>query len=116
MTTLLPRLVGLARAREILLLGERVKTADAVAMGLVTRSIAESSFRADCLAFAERVAERAPVPLRLGKHLLNAGDHGDYEVALIAEREAVLTCMMTEDWKEGVRAYAEKRSPRYSGQ
>jgi len=39
----------------------------------------------------------------------------DYDTALVAEREGVLACMMTEDWKEGVSSFAERRKPRYTG-
>ena len=114
-TVLLPRLVGLGRAREMLLLGERVNARDAVAMGLATRSFPADGLRAGALDFVERLAVRAPVPLSLAKRQLNAGITRDYDTALVAEREAVLACMMTEDWKEGVRAFAEKRKPVYTG-
>ena len=114
-TVLLPRLIGLARAREMLLLGERVNARDAVAMGLATRSFPADGLRAGALDFVERLAVRAPVPLSLAKRQLNAGITRDYDTALVAEREAVLACMMTEDWKEGVRAFAEKRKPVYTG-
>jgi enoyl-CoA hydratase len=114
-TVLLPRLVGLSRARAMLLLGERVRGTDAVSIGLATRCFTASVFERDVLEFAEEVAARAPVPLRLAKSHLNAGITRDYDTALVAEREAVLACMMTEDWKEGVRAFAEKRKPVFSG-
>jgi len=114
-TVLLPRIVGLARARQMLLLGERVKAVDAVAMGLALRALPSSEFRSGTIAFAQQLAARAPVPLRLGKQQLNAGIVRDYDTALVAEREAVLACMMTEDWKEGVRSFAEKRPPVYRG-
>ena len=114
-TVLLPRIVGLARARQMLLVGERVKAPDAVAMGLALRALPAAEFRSGCLAFAEQLATRAPVPMALGKRQLNAGIVRDYDTALVAEREAVLACMMTEDWKEGVRSFAEKREPVYRG-
>lgn len=114
-TILLPRFVGLARAKRMLLLGERLQGADAVAAGLATRCFARPVFERSVLELAQEIAACAPVPLRLGKAHLNAGIMRDYDTALVAERDAVLACMMTEDWKEGVRAFAEKRKPVFSG-
>lgn len=114
-TVLLPRLVGFARAREMVMLGERVKAQDAVVMGLASRSYPANEFRASTLAFLEALAARAPVALALAKRQFNASITRDYDMALVAEREAVLACMMTEDWKEGVRAFAERRTPVYHG-
>lgn len=115
-TVLLPRMVGLSRAREMVLLGERVKARDAVAMGLATRCFPMEGFRDAALAFLDTLTARAPVALALAKQQLNASITRDYDTALVAEREAVLACMMTEDWKEGVRAFAERRKPLYKGQ
>jgi enoyl-CoA hydratase len=114
-TVLLPRLVGLARAREMVMLGERVKAKDAVSMGLASRSFPVETFRASTLGFAETLAARAPIALALAKRQFNAGIARDYDTALVAEREAVLACMMTDDWSEGVRAFAERRKPVYAG-
>jgi enoyl-CoA hydratase len=114
-TVLLPRLVGLARARRMLLLGERLRGAEAVAAGLATHCFAATVFEQGVLNLAGDIAARAPVALRLGKSHLNAGITRDYETALLAERDAVLACMMTDDWKEGVRAFAEKRKPVFGG-
>ena len=105
----------LYRGDTFLLLGDRVKAPEAVAMGLASRRFAPAALHAEAVAFAVALAQRAPVPLRLGKAHLNAGLIRDYDTALVAEREAVLACMMTEDWKEGVRSFAEKRKPVYTG-
>ena len=115
-TVLLPRLVGLARAREMVMLGEHVKARDAVAMGLATRWFPVEAFQSGTLAFLEVLSARAPIALALAKKQLNAAIMRDYDTALVAEREGVLACMMTDDWKEGVRAFAERRRPVYKGQ
>jgi len=115
-TVLLPRLVGLAKAREMVLLGERVKARDAVTIGLATRCFPTEDLQRGALAFLEAVTARAPVALALAKQQLNASIMRDYDTALVAERDAVLACMMTEDWKEGVRSFAERRKPLYKGQ
>jgi enoyl-CoA hydratase len=61
-----------------------------------------------------RIARQAPVPLGLAKRMLGASESG-YDQALASETEAILACMETEDWAEGIRAFAEDRAPRYRG-
>lgn len=114
-TTLLPRIIGLPKARELIMTCDRVTAADAVALGLANRCFPEASFRDDVQAFATRLATRAPVAVALAKRHLNAGIARDYDGAVEAELGAVLECMATEDWQEGVRAFAEKRPPRFTG-
>ncbi len=112
-TRTLPRLVGLARAREMIMFGERLTGPDALAAGLVSRCVPDAELRTRALAFAERLARQAPAPIGFAKRLLNSD--GDMPVARAAERAAVVACMATEDWKEGVRSFAEKRPPVYEG-
>lgn len=112
-TKLLAKLVGLAKAREMIMLSERVSGRKALEIGLSARCVPAESLRAETLAFAERLALQAPVAVSLAKQVMNTDC--DYDNALTLEREAVLTCMMTEDWHEGVRSFAEKRKPIYKG-
>ena len=112
-TKILPRLIGLAKARELVMLCDRVKGKDAAAMGLATKCVPDAALHEETLAFARRLAERAPLSVSFAKQLINT--ECDYDNSLTLEREAVLTCMMTEDWQEGVRAFAEKRHPVFTG-
>ena len=112
-TKTLARLVGLSKAREMIMLSDRITGKQAVEFGLAARCVPEASLRDETLAFARRLAEPAPVSVSLAKQLINS--ECDYDDLLSLEREAILTCMMTEDWHEGVKAFAEKRTPVFKG-
>ena len=64
---------------------------------------------------ARRIADNAPVSVGLAKRVMNRVTLGDVELALAYETDALLTCYGTEDNKEGPRAFAEKRAPRFIG-
>lgn len=112
-TKILPRLVGLAKAREMIMLCDRITGREAKSLGLASRCVTLASLRDETLALAGRLAERAPISVSLAKQLING--EANYDDTLAIEREAVLTCMMTDDWQEGVRAFAERRKPVFAG-
>jgi enoyl-CoA hydratase len=116
LTQMLPRLVGLVKARELVFLGERIDGREAKAIGLASAAFADESFRDDVYAFAERLAAQAPLSIALAKEQLNRGAERTYDTTLLTELEGVLACMMTRDWQEGIRAFAEKRKPAFSGE
>jgi len=116
LTRVLPQLVGLARARELVFLGELIDGNQAKAMGLATAAFPDATFIDDVYAFAERLAARAPLSIALAKDQLNQGSERSYETALVTELEGVLACMMTRDWQEGIDAFAAKRKPVFRGE
>jgi enoyl-CoA hydratase len=116
LTHVLPQLVGLAKARELVLLGERIDGNEAKAVGLATAVYPDVSFRDDVYAFAERLAAQAPLSVALAKEQLNRGAERAYDTALVTELEGVLACMMTRDWQEGIDAFAAKRKPAFRGE
>lgn len=111
----LPRLVGLARARELVYTGRVVSGAEAVELGLALASVPVADLETAAATLAATLAERAPLSLRLAKRLLNESAESDLDTALAAETEAILECMGTDDWREGVRAFAERRAPAFRG-
>jgi enoyl-CoA hydratase len=115
-TWLLPRLVGLARARELAFLGERIDGQEAVRIGLANRVYADADFIENARAFARRVASKAPFSMRLAKQQLNFAGEGTLDAALTAELEGMMFCSTTKDWQEGVDAFAEKRTPVFRGE
>lgn len=114
-TRLLPQLVGLAKAREMIFLGERIGGREAVAIGLATRAFPDEAFDQGVQGIAEALAQKAPVPLAFAKQHLNEQSEQSYEASLEAEVQALLACMKTRDWREGVEAFAQKRAPRFTG-
>ena len=114
-TYLLPRLVGLAKARELVFLGERIKGEEAVRIGLANRVLPDDGFLDGAREFAQRVASKAPFSMQLAKEQLNMAAERTLDAALTAELEGMMFVGTTQDWQEGIDAFAEKRKPVFKG-
>jgi enoyl-CoA hydratase/carnithine racemase len=114
-TFLLPRLVGLGRAKELMMTGRHIGADEALRIGLVERVVPHVKLMEESLALAGAVAEGAPVSVSLVKTCLNKGAHSDLETALTYETEAVMATVMTEDMIEGAVSFLEKRKPVFKG-
>lgn len=114
-TSILPRLVGLAKAREMIFLGARIDGVEAKRIGLAYASAPAESFEAAVHALTASLAEKAPVSMAFAKDHLNVGNTRDYETLLSTEIEACFACTLTQDWQEGVDAFAQKRKPVFTG-
>jgi enoyl-CoA hydratase len=111
----LPERVGLARAREILLLGEFLTGADALRIGLADRAVPAADVLPAAEALAQRLAANAPVSMAFARRLFRQAPRMRRRELMAAEARALAKCMATEDWREGVLAFREKREPRYRG-
>jgi enoyl-CoA hydratase len=111
----LPRLVGRDRALDLILTGRRIRAAEALAIGLVTRVSPAATLRADALAFAQALAAKAPVAVRCALDAVRVGLEQPLPEAL--EHEAALfgLTFATDDMREGTRAFLEKRPARFTG-
>lgn len=107
--------VGDLRARELVLLGRFFRGEEAAEMGLVNEAVPAEEVVGRARSLAEELAAKAPIPMRLAKELLDRAPLLDRSDALEAEARALLHCMETEDWEEGVRAFHEDRPPSFTG-
>jgi enoyl-CoA hydratase/carnithine racemase len=113
---LLPRVVGLGRATEMLMLGEPVLAQAALAMGLCNRvAVDAASARTEAAALARKLADGPGFALGMTKTMLNHEWHMPLEQALEAEAQAQQICMHTEDFREAYHAFVAKRQPRFTG-
>lgn len=114
-THILPRLVGLGKAKELMMTGEFIDAEEARRIGLVERVVPHEELLAEAMALAGKIASNAPVPVALVKAGLNKGVQSDLETALVYETEALMACALTEDVKEGALAFLEDREPQFKG-
>ncbi|MCB1902427.1 enoyl-CoA hydratase/isomerase family protein [Cognatazoarcus halotolerans] len=115
-TLLLPRLVGLAKARELVFLGERIDGEEAVRIGLANRVFDDEGFLDAARGFARKLAGKAPFSMQLAKEQLNMAAERTLDAALTAELEGMMFVGTTRDWQEGIDAFAEKRAPVFKGE
>lgn len=114
-TWLLARSVGAAKAKELFFLSEIIDAAEAHRLGLVNRVVAADQLSAQVSEIASRIAHGPLVSYRYMKANVNQAVTSDFRTLLDREAETHLRCGQTEDHKEGVRAFMEKRQPNFSG-
>jgi enoyl-CoA hydratase/carnithine racemase len=114
-TYLLPEVVGLAHARDLMLTGRLVDADEALRLGLVSRVLEPATFLDEVLATAAGIAATAPVASRLTKLALLDGGHADLESCVQWEAMAQPITLATEDLQEGVAASREKRPAVFHG-
>jgi 2-(1,2-epoxy-1,2-dihydrophenyl)acetyl-CoA isomerase len=115
-TWFLPRLVGAGRAAEIALLGDPITAEDALRIGLVSRVVADDALAAEAGAIARRLAAGAPLAIALTKRALNAAWDRSLDSALEYEAQLQDLAGRTHDHQEGMAAFLERRSPRFTGE
>jgi len=115
-TVRLPRAIGVARAKDLILTARRVTAAEALALGLVSRVAPAGRLREEALALAASVARNAPVSIRQAKRAVDGALHLPLEEALAFENRMYQDCLGTRDRVEALRAFAEKRKPDFTGE
>jgi enoyl-CoA hydratase/carnithine racemase len=114
-TQRLPRVVGQARAREMILTGRILSAEEAERIGLVTQVVPAGQAVAAADAIAAEIATRGPIAVREAKRLVDLAWHADIETGLAAELDASDRVFASEDMVEGARSFFEKRAPEYRG-
>ena len=114
-TYFLPRLVTPNKACEMFFLGESMDAAEALRLGIVNRVVAPEELETATLLLAERLRAAPPIALAAAKHAVYMSEAADLEEMLRYETEAQLRCFESEDGHEGVRAFLEKREPKFTG-
>ncbi len=114
-TQRLPRLVGPMRAKEILLTGRMITAAEAVEYGAALEACAPDKLMDRAMEFAELLAGQAPVALLEGKRVIDDGLDAALSAGLTMEQRVLGALFATDDGKEGIAAFMEKRDPKFKG-
>jgi len=111
----LARIVGRGKALELILTAEPIGAQEAHRVGLVSQVVPRERLTAEATALAERIAARGPIAVRYAKEAVSKGLDMTLEQALRLETDLTIILQTTEDRAEGVRAFLDKRSPRFHG-
>jgi 2-(1,2-epoxy-1,2-dihydrophenyl)acetyl-CoA isomerase len=114
-TWILPRLVGMARAKGLAMLGPKIKAEQAEAWGMIWQCVEDEELMPTALGLAEAMATQPTRGFAFTKQAFAASAANTLDEQLELEKELMRTAGKTEDYKEGVTAFLEKRSPEYKG-
>jgi len=109
------RIVGLGRAKELLMLGDRIKAEEAYRIGLVNRVVPPDKLEEEAKALAEKLAKKAPIAVMYIKYATNFGSQAPLLTGLTLESLAFGITLSTEDAIEGISAFLSKREPEFKG-
>lgn len=114
-TQRLPRLIGEARAKELILTADLVDAQTALSYGLVSRVVSLADLMPTAMELSQRIARHPPLAVRFAKRAINRGMQTDLDSGLEYERYAAAMIVDSEDRIEGMRAFIEKREPQFKG-
>lgn len=114
-TWTLPRLVGLQRATALMMLSDKIAASEAAAMGMIWKVFPDETFADDSLKIAETLAQMPTKGLAYTKQALNKSFSNDFASQLAVEDELQTAAGQTQDYREGVAAFLEKRKPVFQG-
>jgi enoyl-CoA hydratase/carnithine racemase len=111
----LARLVPRRRLLEMMLTGEKLDAQEAARLGIVNRAVAPDQLDAEVKRVTDAIASKSPITVRLGLRAFAAQDDVDLEKALPLLRDRLAECLSTDDAREGLMAFLEKRQPQWTG-
>jgi len=114
-TQRLVRIIGLPKAKELIMLGNRITADEAARIGLITKVVPKAKLQEETVALARKLADGPPVALRLAKETINFGTQVPLDIGLKLEAEAFGIALSTKDVMEGVSAFMSKRKPEFKG-
>jgi enoyl-CoA hydratase/carnithine racemase len=114
-TQRLPRIIGVAKAKELIFTGRRVNAEEALEIGLVNKVTSPEMLLTECLKMADMIAETGPIAVEMAKYAIDRGIETDLATGLAIESNAYRVTIPTEDRVEGLTAFREKRKPQYKG-
>ncbi|MFZ5966132.1 MAG: short-chain-enoyl-CoA hydratase [Bacillota bacterium] len=114
-TQRLPRLVGIAKAKELIFTGNIMSAQDAEKIGLVNSVVPQEELMKEALILANKIASAAQIAVRYAKSAMNRGIETDIETGIVIEKDLFALCFASEDQKEGMTAFIEKQKPEFKG-
>ena len=114
-TQRLPRLIGLGKAKELVLTGDHIKAEEALKIGLVNHVVPQKELDIFVAQLAEKIVTKSPVALHMAKTAMNNGIQADLRTGLDIEARCFSLCFGTEDRVEGMNAFMQKRKPEFKG-
>lgn len=112
---MLPRLVGLTKAKELIITSKRFNAREAESMGLINKVVSEKNLEVEVMKWADKIASLPALAVGIAKMALNKSLYCDFKDMIEFETLAQPTCLKSDDHKEAVAAFLEKRKPRFLG-
>ena len=114
-TQRLPRLIGMAKALELILTARRLSAPEAISLGLLTKVVERKELVTECFAFCSQLLANGPIAVQQAKFAIKNGMNTDLYTGLQLERKAYEVTLPTEDRIEALQAFTEKRKPIFKG-
>lgn len=114
-TQRLTRLIGRGRAKMLILTGDMINASTAETYGLVDMIVPPEKLMEEAMQLASKIVNLSPLAIKKAKHAINAGIETDLDTGSVIENQMFAECFGTEDAKEGISAFIEKRPPKFIG-